>query len=73
MLDLRNEPVILDVPAFDSKFVALETSAYDHYIAVPMSTRQGDYQKPQKLLFFTARTKATSRATRSRALIATLR
>lgn len=57
MLDLRDDPVILDVPAFDSKFVSLETSAYDHYVEIPMSTRQGDYKKPQKLLLYTARTK----------------
>ena len=57
MLDLRNEPVILDVPAFNSNYVLLETSAYDHYIGIPMSTRQGDYKKPQRLLFYTVRTK----------------
>lgn len=58
MLDLRNEPVILDVPAFDSNYVLLETSAYDHYIGIPMSTRQGDYKKPQRLLFYTVRTES---------------
>ena len=58
MLDLRNEPVILDVPAFDSNYILLETSAYDHYIGIPMSTRQGDYKKPQRLLFYTVRTKS---------------
>jgi hypothetical protein len=58
MLDLRNEPVILDVPTFDSNYVLLETSAYDHYIGIPMSTRQGDYKKPQRLLFYTVRTKS---------------
>jgi hypothetical protein len=57
MLDLREEPVVLDAPAFDSKFVSLECSAYDHYCTVPTSTRQGDYKKPLKLLFYTQRTK----------------
>jgi hypothetical protein len=61
MLDLRDEPVILEVPAFDSKFVSLETSAYDHYVGIPMSTRQGDFKKPQVLLFYTARTKGYTR------------
>ena len=56
VLDLRNEPVILDAPAFDSKYVLLETSAYDHYVEIPMSTQQGDYMKPQRLLFYTLRT-----------------
>lgn len=58
VLNLCDEPMILDVPAFDSKNVSLETSAYDHYCDIPVSTRQGDFKKPQKLLFFTARTKA---------------
>ena len=56
-LDLRDEPIILDVPAFDSKNVSLETSAYDHYVEIPISTRQGDFKKPEKLLLYTARTK----------------
>ena len=43
LLDLRNEPVIVHYPAFDSKFVCLETSAYDHYCDVPLSTIRGDF------------------------------
>ena len=57
ILDLRNEPMILDIPAFDSKYVSLETSAYDHYCEIPVSTRLGNYGEPMKLLFYTARTK----------------
>ena len=57
VLDLRDDPIIFDVPVFDSKNVSLETSAYDHYCDIPVSTRQGDFQKPMKLLFFSARTK----------------
>lgn len=30
-LDLRNEPVIVEYPTIDSKFVARETSGYAHY------------------------------------------
>jgi hypothetical protein len=56
MLDLRAEPVILDMPAFDSVYVSLETCAYDHYCGIPYSTRIGDGHKPQRLLFYTART-----------------
>jgi hypothetical protein len=57
MLDLRDQPMILDVPPFDSKYVSLETSAYDHYVSVPMSSIKGDYKKPEKVLFYTARTR----------------
>ena len=56
MLDLRKEPVILDMPAFDSKYVSLMVTGYDHYVNIPMSTRQGDFTKPEKMLFFTERT-----------------
>jgi len=55
-LDLRNEPVIVHYPAFDSKFVCLETSAYDHYCGVPLSTTKGDFEKPTKILFYSVRT-----------------
>jgi hypothetical protein len=57
MLDLRKDPVILEMPAFDSKYVSLMVTAYDHYVNVPMTTRQGDFRKPEKMLFFSARTK----------------
>jgi hypothetical protein len=66
MLDLRGEPVIIVAPAFDSKFVSLETSAYDHYVGIPMSTRQGDFKKPQTLLFYTARTQGYKRGDKIR-------
>src|ERR1700742_2856843 len=56
MLDLRNEPVILDVPAFDTRYASMETSAYDGCIDIPLSTRSGDYKEPTKLLFYSART-----------------
>lgn len=56
MLDLRKEPVILDIPAFDSKYVSLMAVAYDHYVNVPLTTRTGDFRKPEKVLFYSART-----------------
>jgi hypothetical protein len=56
MLDLRKDPVILEMPAFDSDYVSLMVTAYDHYVNVPMTTRSGDFRKPEKLLFYTART-----------------
>ncbi|MCP4258337.1 MAG: DUF1254 domain-containing protein [Planctomycetes bacterium] len=56
MLDLRKDPVILEIPAFDSKYVSLMVTGYDHYVNVPMSTTKGDFKKPEKVLFYTART-----------------
>lgn len=56
MLDLRKDPVILTVPAFDSKYVSLMVTAYDHYVNVPMTTRVGDFKKPEKILFYSERT-----------------
>ena len=57
MLDLRNEPIILDIPTFDSKYVSLMVTAYDHYVNVPLTTRRGDFAEPVRVLFYTARTK----------------
>jgi hypothetical protein len=56
MLDLRKNPVILEMPAFDSKYVSLMVTGYDHYVNVPMATRLGDFKTPEKMLFYTART-----------------
>jgi hypothetical protein len=52
MLDLRAEPIVLYLPAFDSKYVSLMVTAYDHYVDIPKSTRKGDFQKPEKILFY---------------------
>ncbi len=56
MLDLRRDPVILSLPVFDSKYVSLMAVAYDHYVNVPMTSRLGDFDKPEKVLFYSART-----------------
>ena len=56
MLDLRHDPIVLEMPAFDSKYVSLMITGYDHYVNIPMSTRQGDFKKPEKMLLFTERT-----------------
>jgi len=56
LLDLRKDPVILEMPAFDSKYVSLMITGYDHYVNVPMSTRLGDFRKPEKMLIYSART-----------------
>jgi hypothetical protein len=56
LLDLRKDPVILQMPTFDSKYVSLMITGYDHYVNIPMATRLGDFQKPEKMLVHTART-----------------
>ena len=56
MLDLRHDPVILKIPAFDSKYVSLMITGYDHFVSIPMATRLGDFDEPQKMLIFSART-----------------
>jgi hypothetical protein len=57
IVDLRSEPVIIQFPAFDTTFAALETSAYDHYCDIPLSTTKGDFNEPETMLFYSARTK----------------
>jgi hypothetical protein len=56
MLDLRNDPVILDIPVFDSKYVSLMLTGYDHYVNVPLSVTKGDFEKAEKVLFYSSRT-----------------
>jgi len=58
MLDLRDEPVILEAPAFDSVYVSLMATGYDHYVNIPMSTGQGDFSKPSRILFYSKRTRS---------------
>jgi hypothetical protein len=57
MLDLRKEPVLWDIPKIDSRYISLMAVAYDHYVNVPLTTRKGDLGKPEKILFYSARTK----------------
>ena len=56
LLDLRKNPIIIHFPAFDSRYVALEISGFDHYCKVPLSTTKGDFKKPTNLLFYSKRT-----------------
>ena len=56
LIDLRKDPVILEMPAFDSDYVSLMVTGYDHYVNVPMATRLGDFKKPEKILFYAERT-----------------
>jgi hypothetical protein len=52
LLDLRKDPVILEMPAFDSKYVSLMVTGYDHYVNIPMATRLGDFRKTEKMLLY---------------------
>lgn len=56
LLDLRADPVILEVPAFDTDYASLMVTAYDHYVNIPLSTRKDHFTKPQKILFYSDRT-----------------
>jgi hypothetical protein len=60
MLDLRKDAVVFKFPAFDSKYVSLMTTGYDHYIEIPLSTVEGDFQEPKTVLFYTKRTEGYS-------------
>ena len=55
-LELRKDAIIFECPGFDSKYVSLMTSGYDHYVEIPLSTVEGDFQEPKTVLFYTART-----------------
>ncbi len=56
MIDVRREPMILEFPAYDSKYVSLMVTAYDHYVNIPLSTTKGDFAKPTRILFYSERT-----------------
>ena len=43
MIDVTAEPMVLELPAFDSNYGSLMVTGYDHYVNVPVSTRQGDF------------------------------
>jgi hypothetical protein len=56
LLDLRKDPVIMEIPAIDSDYVSLMVTGYDHHVNIPMATRLGDFGKAEKILFYTERT-----------------
>nr|WP_321451247.1 DUF1214 domain-containing protein [uncultured Carboxylicivirga sp.] len=56
MLDLRKDAYVVNLPKFNSKYVSLMVTAYDHYVYVPKSTRQGDFQKDEKIVFYSKHT-----------------
>ena len=56
MVDVTEEPIVMKMPAFDSKYVSLMVTGYDHYVNIPMSTGTGDFGKPSTILFYSERT-----------------
>jgi hypothetical protein len=56
MVDVTEEPMVMEMPAFDSKYVSLMVTAYDHYVNIPMSTGDGDFGEPSTILFYSKRT-----------------
>lgn len=56
VLDLRKDPAILSIPVFDSKYVSLMVTGYDHYVNIPLSVTKGDFNKAEKVLLYTERT-----------------
>jgi len=56
-LDLRDDAIVINYPAFNSKYVSLEVSGYDHYVDIPLASSKGDFKKPVKVLYYTDRTK----------------
>ena len=56
MIDVTEEPIVLEMPAFDSTYVSLMVTGYDHYVNIPMSTTKGDFDEPANILFYSERT-----------------
>jgi hypothetical protein len=56
MVDVTEEPVVMELPAFDSMYVSLMVTAYDHYVNIPMSASRGDFDEPSNILFYSKRT-----------------
>jgi len=57
MLDLRDDAVVINYPAFDTKYASLEVSGYDHYVTVPIATSKGDFKEETSILYYSERTK----------------
>ncbi|QQL44862.1 DUF1214 domain-containing protein [Sulfuriroseicoccus oceanibius] len=56
MIDVTEEPMVLKIPAFDSKYVSFMVTAYDHYVNIPLSSGKGDFTAPTTMLFYSERT-----------------
>jgi hypothetical protein len=49
--------MILKFPGFDSKYVSLMITAYDHYVNIPLTTGAGDFAEEGTLLIYSEHTK----------------
>jgi len=56
LFDLTGEPMVLYMPSFNSDYVSLMVTAYDHYVDVPKASRNGDFKTPEHILFYSDRT-----------------
>ena len=56
MIDVTEEPMVLKLPVFDSVYVSLMVTGYDHYVNIPLSTASGDFSEPSSVLFYSERT-----------------
>jgi hypothetical protein len=56
MIDLRKDAFVIEIPAMESKYVSLLTGSYDHYVQIPLSTVEGDFQEALTILLYTERT-----------------
>jgi hypothetical protein len=56
MIDVTAEPVILEIPAFDTGYASLMVTGYDHYVNIPLSTTKGDFSEATTMLFYSDRT-----------------
>ena len=57
MLDLREDAIVLEIPPFDSNYVSLMVTGYDHHVNIPLTTRLGDFEEPTTILLFSERTR----------------
>ena len=55
-LDLTHEPMVLSFPAFDSDYASLMITGYDHYVNIPVASRLGNFETPERILVYSART-----------------
>ncbi len=55
MLDLTHEPMILEIPAFDTDYASLMVTGYDNYVNIPLSTRHGDFDRRTRIMFHSQR------------------
>lgn len=55
-LDLRQEPMVIVYPPFNSDYIVLEVSSLDHSIDIPLSSTKGDFTNMTKVLYYSDQT-----------------